>query len=204
MVSINITYETLFDLLRREKNRNELQVLEPDFFEQVQNYLVDKKNSVESEKTTVSRAEKEKIRIQLKNAKKIIKELYEIREKKILQLASNKAKTESSLLNTNNLLETEKEFFKQSYDLIKKYKQDFLMKIEEPESTKKEEGSVSSEKNDSDSSENEYEKIVLKANLPKFVGLDKKIYGPFNKGEETELPNKVANLLIEKGRAEKV
>ncbi len=198
MVSVNITYETLFDLLRREKNRNELQELEKDFFDQVQNYLVEKKNSIEGDKATVSRAEKEKIKIQLKNAKKIIKELYEIREKKILQLAANKVKTESSLLNTNNLLDSEKELFEQAYQVVKKHKDNFLLLVEEPSAKEVEEKTIEEKE------EPGFEKVVLKANLPKFVGLDKKVYGPYSKGDETELPNKIANLLIEKGRAEKI
>ena len=44
MVEVNITYETLFDLLRRERSRNELQELEETFYEDVKKYLEEKQN----------------------------------------------------------------------------------------------------------------------------------------------------------------
>jgi DNA replication initiation complex subunit (GINS family) len=42
MADVKITYETLFDLLRREKNRNELQQLDPSFYLDVVSYLKEK------------------------------------------------------------------------------------------------------------------------------------------------------------------
>ena len=46
---ITITYETLFDLLRREKSRDELQSLSPTFFIDFIDYLKDKVNILKSQ-----------------------------------------------------------------------------------------------------------------------------------------------------------
>lgn len=222
MVEVKITYETLFDLLRRERSRNELQTLEPTFYEDVKTYLEEKNNMlVDSNKKFTSRAEQEKIKIQIKNARKIIKELYETREKKILHLAQSKVKTGSLLLNTTTLLPSEKELFEEAIKLLNKYKDDMLLDILEKQDEFKYESSqeskapspdVSSSQNDSESEEPESNtvppsinsdevKIQLNTNLPKFVGLDQKIYGPYSKGDVLTLPSNVANLLISKGRA---
>ncbi|MFT4260832.1 MAG: hypothetical protein ACMXX9_00175 [Candidatus Woesearchaeota archaeon] len=211
MVEVKITYETLFDLLRRERSRNEIQDLEDTFYDDVKSYLRDKEIMMnEEDKKFTSRAEKEKIKIQIKNAKKIVKELYETREKKILHLASNKVKTNSVLIKTSNLLPKEKEFFDEAVLLLRKSKKDMLKEIvvletaeidsSEMKNTKQEKEIKEEPKKNSD----EQIKIKLSSNLPKFVGLDQKIYGPYSKGEIVDLPSNVANLLVNKGRAETI
>jgi len=39
---VNITYETLFELMRREKMREDLQEISPSFFDDVLEYLIEK------------------------------------------------------------------------------------------------------------------------------------------------------------------
>jgi DNA replication initiation complex subunit (GINS family) len=96
MVDIRINYETLFDLLRREKNREELQSLDKDFYEQVLAYLREKKDSLsKKEDELFVSAEREKLKIQFQNIRRIIKELYEKREKKIINMATSRARTGS-------------------------------------------------------------------------------------------------------------
>ncbi len=46
-----ITYEVLFEILRIEKNREELQNLDSDFFKQVISYLCDKQKSFEAKES---------------------------------------------------------------------------------------------------------------------------------------------------------
>jgi len=130
MVNIRITYETLFDLLRREKNREELQRLDKDFYEQVLAYLKEKKEALskKGDELFVS-AEREKLKIQFQNIRRIIKELYERREKKIINMAMTRARTGSDVIDTSNLLLSEKEFFEEQVRLLSKYKEEVLNKI---------------------------------------------------------------------------
>ena len=127
MVNIRITYETLFDLLRREKNREELQSLDKDFYEQVLAYLKEKKEALtkKGDELFVS-AEREKLKIQFQNIRRIIKELYERREKKIINMALNKARTGSDVIDTSALLPSEKKFFDEEVSLLAKYKDSVL------------------------------------------------------------------------------
>jgi len=130
MVDIRITYETLFDLLRREKNREELQSLDNDFYEQVLAYLKEKKEALsrKGDELFVS-AEREKLKIQFQNIRRIIKELYERREKKIINMALTRVRTGSDVIDTSALLPSEKEFFDEQVALFTRYREEVLNSI---------------------------------------------------------------------------
>lgn len=252
MAGVKITYETLFDLLRREKSRNDLQELESTFFVDVLTYLKEKQSTLtsSSDSKLFSSAENEKIKIQLKNVKKILDELYEIRQKKILNMAVHKSKTNSNLIDTSKMLVEEHSLFLETYTLLSKFKRNIIGNILQGEIPKvagvapgAQRESVTAEKSESteensskaqDSSEAKAEdkegqddpdstqktesedvkpaekpvnssdskKVKFLANLPKFLGLDKKVYGPFKVDEVTEVPSDLAEMLIKKGRAQ--
>jgi len=238
MVEVRITYETLFDLLRREKGRNELQELSATFFVDVVTYLKEKTSMLsESTSALTSRAEHEKTKIQIKNIRKILKELYELREKKIISLAINKVKAGSNLVDTSKMLPEERQLFEETAILLTKFKQGILDHVsrmelpsivtdkdytkvkmhkdfaEEIEEEPKEESEEQMETQVADKSSIELEvpvasptrmKVKFLSNLPKFMGPDKAIYGPYNREEIAELPVSVANLLMKKSRAEPV
>jgi DNA replication initiation complex subunit (GINS family) len=110
---IRITYETLFDLLRREKNREELQALEPDFYEQARIYLQEKEALLSGkEDTSYFSTEKEKLKIQYQNIRRLLKELYEKREKKIISIALVKARTGSDIIDTSAMLPNEAAYYR--------------------------------------------------------------------------------------------
>lgn len=130
MVDIRITYETLFDLLRREKNREELQTLDKDFYEQVLAYLKEKKEAITRKGDELfASAEREKLKIQFQNIRRIIKELYERREKKIIAMAMSRARTGSDIIDTSALLPSEREYFEEQVELFVKYKDKVLDSI---------------------------------------------------------------------------
>ena len=232
MADIKVTYETLFDLLRREKSKNEIQEMDPTFYVEVVMYLKSKQDILNTDSSTVSRAEQEKIRIQLKNIKRILRELYEIREKKILNLAMNKVRTGSSLIDTSMLLNEERGLDEESVMILEKYKKGILSRLtnydlpnvksehfipsaqthsineqEESEDYETEEKQIETpvlvqEKKEEPELNAEITKVKFLSNLPRFMGLDKKVYGPFEKGTTDELPSSVAELLSKKGRVE--
>lgn len=231
MVDIRITYETLFDLLRREKNREELQKLDKDFYDQVLAYLKEKKQALtkKGDELFVS-AEREKLKIQFQNIRRIVKELYERREKKIINMAVNRARTGSDVIDTSNLLPSEKAFFSEQVNLLIKYKDNVLDSIihlkefngnnkEKAEEVKEEEKQeeiqeedekpVVEEEKETKPSEteevtNELKKIKITSSLPEFVGTQGEVLGPFEEGDEIELEPAIADILVKKGSAEVV
>ena len=80
-----ISYETLFEILRREKSREELQSLDKNFY----NLSISHISRIKQDLSTATQKgstfdEAERLRLELVNVKKILKELYNRREKKII------------------------------------------------------------------------------------------------------------------------
>lgn len=129
---IAITYETLFDILRMEKRREDLQQLQPSFFDDTVHYLKQKKELIQKRDHELgidSFDEVKKLTIQYENIQKIIKEIYERREKKILMMALNKSRTKISTMNVEVLLPQEMEFYQQITRLLDTYRVDVLEKL---------------------------------------------------------------------------
>jgi DNA replication initiation complex subunit (GINS family) len=127
-----ITYETLFELLRIEKNREDLQKLDESFFEDVQTYLNEKRisfESKESQSVLFAADEKEKTRLELENIKKILKDLYDRREKKIVNTALSKARSGVMLANTANMLPTERMLFDALTMTLTEFRKNILFKL---------------------------------------------------------------------------
>ena len=203
--NISLTYEKLFDITRKEKNSEEIQKLDKDFFNNVIEYLNDKANILHKEKqgSLFSKSEKELTAKQLENIKKLITELTMRREQKLMNLAIIKSRTNSSLVDTSTLLDEEKILFKNMVNLLDEYKQKVLFKILSGQNPEK--PTPLAEKNVSENND-AVQKISVEfvAEVPKFIGKELEIYGPYEKGQSTSLPFDVANILIKKGRAKKI
>jgi DNA replication initiation complex subunit (GINS family) len=218
---INITYETLFELLRREKTRKELQKLDSEFFQDVINYITEKKNAFDllKDKTDLFAAEEKlKAEKQLQNTKKIIKELYERREKKIISIAIDSSKTFSTVIDTSAMLNEEKTFFESVLNILNRFRKELLFSIleaqqpnitEEKEEVKEEKktgaAQLPAEEKKEEITEEQKKEISMIRFLhpvPKFVGKNLEEYGPFDKDDVANIPSELAELLVNKGRAE--
>ena len=196
---LKITYELLFEMLRREKERRELQKIDPNFYHDFYEYLKDKKEAL-SKLSSISEREAEQIRNQINNAQNILKRIYDCREKKIIDKAIIKAMTKSDIIDTTNMLDEEKEFFNKFVNLLLENRNlifNIAFKGQGPEKK------VSKEEKEELAEDSEKQVIVrFLASVPKFVGLDGRIYGPFSEDEITTLPKIIANVLLEKERVE--
>ena len=198
MGEMNITYETLFELLRREKNREDLQEIESSFFNDVLNYLKEKEKQLaelQTKNDMFAAEEIKKTAIQNDNIQKIIRELYERREKKIINMALDKSRAKESVIDESMMLEEEKELYNQLLGLMNNFRESILYNLLQAkeigikvEQTQEEEESTAI-------------KIKVTEFIPKFIGSDLKEYGPFENEDNVELPRDVADLLIEKGSA---
>lgn len=130
--SITITYETLYEILRAEKTKDELQELDPNFYANVLSYLKDKTKILQDaamNDNIFATDETETTRLQISNIKKIIKEIYDRREKKILDIAINKSRTNSDIIDTSNLLAQEQKFFKTITGLLDLFRHGILHQL---------------------------------------------------------------------------
>lgn len=203
-----ITYETLFELLKREKERSDLQRLEPTFFADTIHYIKDKKKILEAKsESPFAVEERKKTERQLENIYKILKELYERREKKIITLALDKSRTKSNLIDTTALLREEKVLFDAMTDLLDNYREAIMYSVlnekipfMQPIENKKpkEEFTTALELKKST-------KLVrFLSHVPKFVGPELEEYGPFEEEDIANLPAEIADVLMNKGRAEEI
>lgn len=200
--NVVLTFENLYEVFRREKNNEDLQKIEENFFDHVMNYLREKQESlaIVSKKTDIfSHKEKENLTIQINNIKKILKDFYNYREKKIINLALNKSRTNSSLINTSSLTVKEKKLFEKLSSVLKEFRDEFL----------KEQLNQSVVKNEKRNEKKE--RIILNTvklefleNVDTFIGRELEEYGPYKKGEITELPKELAEILINERKAKKV
>jgi DNA replication initiation complex subunit (GINS family) len=196
---ITITYETLFDILRNEKNREELQLLPANFYDDLLKYLKDKQKLImqKPDAELFSGMEKEKTQKQFDNIKKIVKELYERREKKITNMALISSRT-SGILDQSALLSHEKEMFNALIKSLDQFRANILLKllkVEEPAQSRPE-PLIKVEK--------PTRLVRFLQPVPKFLGKDLEVYGPFDEEDMANLPSELADVLISKGRVEEI
>ena len=215
MSEVKITYETLFALLRTEKNREELQELDPNFFDDLIKYLNEKTELLKRQEGSLNAFmdnDKEKEEKQLYNIKRIIKELYERREKKILDMALNKSKTKNNIINTTTMMIEEKLMYEFITSTLDKFREGILLNLLEGKQAmlNKEEIKTNTcetkteNKNECDGNQqnNAMTCIKFKHAVPQFLGKELEKYGPYEEGDQVELPHEIADILINKGRVE--
>ena len=218
--NINITYETLFDLLMRERNRDELQELPGTFFTDVVDYILEKRKILDdnqSQSELFSDVEREKTEKQLQNIKRILNELYDRREKKIIHLALNKSRTQSNIIDTSTLLKEEKELYDFLVYVLNKYRFSIVhnlvkgqlpsvkeLKIEEKTGVTEKTEEVFKTASNLVVEKKEIKTIRFLYAVPQFVGKEMEPYGPFEEEDIANLPVEVSDILIRKGRAEEI
>ncbi|MDD5086695.1 MAG: hypothetical protein PHV16_02990 [Candidatus Nanoarchaeia archaeon] len=223
---INITYETLFDLLRREKNRPELQKLSDSFVNDLKSYIKEKNSILKGQQIKIgdsAEIEKENTEKQIDNIKSMLNNLFDRRQQKIVQMAIIKAKTSSNPDDCSALLDEEKKLFNQLSDVLSGFRQSLLSEIylvsetykkkqpeEEPEQENKEnlenvQEDKQEENQEKQQKKDEKTKLIRFINsVPRFVGRNLEVYGPFEEDDTANLPEEIADILTMKQRAEEI
>lgn len=222
---INVTYEALFDLVIREKSRDDLQALNATFFTDLVSYLNEKRSAM----NILSIEEKEKAARQLQNINRLVKEIYERREKKIISLALARSRAGVDIIDTSSLLSEEKSFFENLVLQLDQFREGVLNSLltarlpriqptgaetlaaasriitESPISAISGTNFHATAAGEAEPAKAKTTKLVkfLHA-VPKFVGSELEIYGPFDQEDIANLPKEIADVLIIKGRAEEM
>jgi DNA replication initiation complex subunit (GINS family) len=204
-----ITYETLYEILRREKARPDLQKLDETFFKDVLNYISEKKSILDSQlkkDSIFGTSEIEKTKKQIENINKILKELYEKREYKILQSALIGSRAGADFNNMSLMLPEEKALYEELYSTLLFGRNSILTNLingKLPERMEK--SSELKPKDINMASKGEDNKLIrMISPLPKFMGPNLEIYGPFDQENTVNLPSDIANLLIKNKKAEEI
>jgi DNA replication initiation complex subunit (GINS family) len=192
---MNVTYETLFELLRRERGREELQELTESFFSDVAQYLQSKQEIMQSQKGQLfTEDDRKKTSVQLENAKKLLRELFEKRDRKIIMMALTRSRTGTDIVDTTKMLEQERTLYQESITLLASHRKTIWQNIES--------GKAAPLKVEEPAKETMLIRFLQP--VPKFIGRELEPYGPFQKEEIASLPSAIARILIDKQRAETI
>jgi len=228
--NIILTYETIYEILRKEKSKDELQKLDAAFLSNALAYLREKQllyDEAMRKSDIFSVADREKLSIQLYNIRKLIRELYERREKKVLDMAMNRSRTNSAVVDTSNLLNHERELFSSFVEVLDKFRNGVLhtmLELKEPTLVSMAnticqpasmgnvvdvingEPQASALQTAVDEQEEERKTKFVKFVQPieQFVGSELELYGPFEPESKAYLPTAIADILINDGRATEI
>src|SRR3989338_2077046 len=90
MQAVSVCADTLFEILRLERGRTDLQELPPMFQQEADSYILQEKASFAQASSETDRKKKE---LSIQNCMKILEEIHDRRLKKITALALNKTRT---------------------------------------------------------------------------------------------------------------
>ncbi len=162
-----ITFELIRKIQREERDSPQLTKLPENFFEKVSAYLEQKK-----------KMEDRKASLEVKNVERLVENIFDLRERKILNQAIITVRTK---IPPQNLTQEEEKFFEEVVKILKERREKFF-------GLKKEKKKM----------------VRFKEDVPEFVGMDGETYGPFKKGEEGEIPIENFEILVKRGLVEEI
>jgi DNA replication initiation complex subunit (GINS family) len=217
---IRITYETIYEMLRNEKQRDDLTKLPKTFFSDAVEYLEEKKKILNAENQDLfSEAELEKTRVQINNIRRMLKDLFDRREKKLIILAMNLSRTENVVYDKSVLLDKEIEYLDHISKLLRNYRENVVKRVSNgfmpnnlnfgitlsPVTQKTgTTNAVGTAQPKLEVMPKDNKSVRFIHAVPKFVGPNGKVFGPYEPEDMASLPEKIVYVLVKKGRAEEV
>jgi len=184
-----ITYNELYDALRKERYSEQLQPVPKNFIKEISAYLIDKKELANRKDDDFSETIL-KTKKQFENSVAIFKEFILRRKKKILDLAFVAAETGISKRDFENMLAVEKEQFEGIMKSLEKGDKKISEMLKGSD-----EGSDLKLKN---------LMVVFIEDTDEFLDLDGNSLGPFKKGDIANISEEIANILIGDKKVERV
>lgn len=201
-----INYRTLRKIQQMEKNSPTLTELKSDFYKAFSEYLDNLNNRLERENSSQKQL---LLKDEIQNAKKIVTNIYEHREKKILLVAISKARGGNPDL--KNLIDTEEELFNPILELMQKSRKTNLERestennLNEAKTVKIEEENKETEKSEENNENQGNPNPIVRVtqDIPEFVGTDEKKYNLRN-NDIVSLPEEMSEMLSKRGVVEKI
>ena len=181
-----ITYEDIYEALRKEKYSEQLQQLPKNFLEEISEYLKEK-NAIASKESNVFSEIITKTKKQIENSVSILREILLRRKKKILSMAFISAETGISKRDVENMFSFEQELFEAVVKVL--------------EETEKQQNSILSGGKEK---ELKNELIRFVSDTDQFMDSEGNALGPFKKGEIANLPKEITAILVDDNKAESI
>jgi len=179
-----ISYNDLYEILRKEKYSEVLQQLPKDFIIEFSVYIGDKLHeSVKDDDLFQDNVLKSKK--QLENSIALFKELMRLRKRKMLNLVFVATETGIMKRDYENMLQNEREVFDK---LVKSF-----------EEGDKEMASILNGKKSKVEEKNRM--VMFSADVEQFVDMSGKLVGPYTAGELANLDGEVSKIFVSSGKA---
>ncbi|MEI7719199.1 MAG: hypothetical protein WCI72_05005 [archaeon] len=179
-----ITYNDLYEALRKERYSDDLQLLKKSFLIEASEYFSEKKKFSDKDEDIFSDVVL-KSKKKLENAMALFKELLLRRRKKVLNLSFVASETGISKKDFENLLDFEKELFE---DIVK--------------SLEKADKNLSGSMVAGAKTESSFKLVRFVDPVEEFLDLEGEALGPFAKGEVANLENEIVNILVQDKKVE--
>jgi DNA replication initiation complex subunit (GINS family) len=170
---MKITYDELRRIQRLEKNTSSLVEVDDEFIDSVETFVDEQKKIYLASLKDFSSSDAR----EFANLKRVVEEIFLLREKKLLNKALIASRTDDSGL--DKVAKQERDTFKKILKILSEH-DELCTKLFGERREKK----------------SSMTKLTILKDVPTFVGTDMKEYGPFSDGDEVELPEKVAKLFI--------
>ena len=126
---MTISYEDIYELLRTEKYSADLQPLKHQDLIKIKEYFELKEEMLKKQKSSTvffDRSKQDKIVIEIENAWRALRDLYERREKKIINRALFTSRTNFKLKDSTNMLASEEKLYSLLIDLLRRNNIEFF------------------------------------------------------------------------------
>ncbi|MFH1587309.1 MAG: hypothetical protein ABID38_05610 [Candidatus Diapherotrites archaeon] len=176
---MELSYDEIRRIHRLERSTSRLVEVEQSFYNDLNSFITEEKEEYINSLKDFSI---DRVR-QFTNLKRMVEEIFSLREKKILSRALIANRTEE--VSDEHMASQEKDLFNEILEKLQKHNKilNSLFAGEKNEKKKKPAKDLN------------ILLVEIISDIPSFIGTDMKEYGPFSKGDEVKLPYKIAKLL---------
>jgi DNA replication initiation complex subunit (GINS family) len=192
---VELTYKNLRDYAREEKAQPGLGKLPEDFYPSVQSFLSSKFSEMEGSRSVLQMREFE-------NAAATIRELVLIRQQKLLFRAIRSGGEETKV---DEMTREEYDVYDRFRGIIQEENVKLNSLLSRFESRKKPESAAQSESTVAIRSEKQsVKKVRFTKEVQEYIGMNRERFGPFKAGQESELPEEEADVLLRQKMVETI
>ena len=213
----DFSYDDIYEMLRTEKYSIDLQQISQEQMQKIREYLDSKKSLLQKQKESglFDKTAREHLKLELENARRALRELYERREKKVINRAIFTARSDFKIKDTTNFLAFEEKSYLSLLDILKESHVKFFSnfraagveKVAVPE--QEQQASVPQAAPESLPPQQieppvNLREINITSSVPQMVGMDLAMYGPFKEADIVKVPEEIASLLLTQGKASEI
>ena len=193
---VELTYKNLRDYAREEKAQPGLGKLPEDFYPSVQSFLSSKFSEMEGSRSVLQMREFE-------NAAATIRELVLIRQQKLLFRAIRSGGEETKV---DEMTREEYDVYDRFRGIIQEENVKLNSLLSRFESRKKSESAAQSELTvaAAPSEKQSVKRVRFTKEVQEYIGMNRERFGPFKAGQESELPEQEADVLLRQKMVETI